>query len=344
MGDLVRARPRGQDAAALSARYLEPAQVADKYLLTFRSPATRAAYRRDLVAVDLSHRQVAAPAFLQWCELVDIDPWTLDRFAFTLWLRSLDETRLSAASVLRRVSAVRGFYEYAVVIENLMPASPIPKDNKHLHLAPRPAESSTRGLSRPEAEALMRAARARGPRETAIVAALYHQLLRATELCDLDVGDLGRNAEHRTLTIDGKGDKRREVVLAPPAARAIDAWLTWRTEQGMLDLALALPTERPAQSPLFVDGRGHRLNRYHVRDLVARLARDATIADPGTVTPHVWRHTGITHLLDDGVPLRDVQVYAGHARSTTTEGYDRRRGQLNDRSPAYRLAGLDSGP
>lgn len=125
------------------------------------------------------------------------------------------------------------------------------------------------------------------------------------------------------LTVLRNGGEEQDLVLAPPAA-AVDTYLATRTD----------PT-----GPLFVDDQGERIDRHQVAYIVETAARAAGLTK--RTSPHSLRHACATMLLDMGVSLRDVQVFMGHAHSTTTERYDLGREQL-DKSPAYKLVGVFS--
>ncbi|NUR26698.1 MAG: tyrosine-type recombinase/integrase, partial [Catenulispora sp.] len=96
----------------------------------------------------------------------------------------------------------------------------------------------------------------------------------------------------------------------------------------------------PATGPVFTGPDGARLTRYQVEWIVESCAKAAGIDK--RISPHSLRHACTTMLLDAGVPLRDIQVYMGHANSATTERYDLGRQHL-DKSPAYALAGVFAG-
>jgi site-specific recombinase XerD len=319
-------------------------EVAAMWLATYPEGNTRDAYQRDLIGkphAGTDHARRAhgrgSPPYFTWCLEQRIDPLEVDRFTITMWLRSLDGLELSTSTTARKVAAVRGFYRYAVETE-ILDRNPVPDRNRTLHVAAPTPESNTQGLTEQQVMAMQRAAAARSPRDAAVLALLYHQGLRASELCDLDMRDTGHDRGHRTLTVHGKGRKTRVQALAPPAARALDAYQAARTEQGMLEVAPALLGDTPGPSaPLIVDEQGRRLDRHRIRNTVTRYAT-ATGVD-GTITPHSLRHTCATLLLERGWAIRDVQVFLGHATSQTTERYDRRREHL-DHSPAYGLPGV----
>jgi site-specific recombinase XerD len=141
-------------------------------------------------------------------------------------------------------------------------------------------------------------------RDDAVLELLYGSGLRVAELCGLgrDDIDLGR----RVITVWGKGSKQRQVPISPPAASAVQAWIT----DGRAALAEA---DSPPEA-LFLNRRGRRLGPRDVRRLLDRRALSPT-------HPHALRHSFATHLLDGGADLRVVQELLGHASLQTTQVY-----------------------
>ena len=147
--------------------------------------------------------------------------------------------------------------------------------------------------------------------------------LRVSEAVGADIGALGLERGHRTLTVHRKGGKIVTMPLAPRVARAIDLAIGERLE-----------------GPIFLDVDDRRLDRHAAGRIVRRVARRAGIAK--RVGPHTLRHAFITAALDAGVPLRDVQEAASHADPRTTMRYDRGRQSL-DRHATYIVATFIAG-
>ena len=282
------------------ARLSTPDQLAAAWLLGYTG-ATRAAYAADL-------REWGA-----WLERAGAEPFAAQRLHVEAFARELEVAGRSRATIARKLSALGGFYAYAVD-EGLIGRSPVVKVRR-----PRVADDSpTLGLDRDELRALIDAARACGPRDLALAMLLAFNGLRVSEALSADVSDLGQQRGHRTLALTRKGGRREVAVLAPVVAEAVDAYLAGR-----------------ADGPLFVTASGRRLDRHAALKVVRKLARRAGIAK--RITPHSLRHTFVTLALDSGAELRDVQDAAGHRSPVTTRRYDRGRAAL-DRHPAYRLA------
>jgi integrase/recombinase XerD len=265
------------------------------------SAATREAYARDLrvwgdflaslvVEVLAAHR-------------VHVDAFT----------RQAEQDGAAPATVARRLSALSGFYAYALD-EGLIARSPVARVRR-----PHVSEESPRlGVDRDEMRALLAAGQASGPRDYALTCLLGLSGLRVSEALTADVVDVERARGHRTLRLRRKGGKRQTVALAPRTAAALDTMLADRSH-----------------GPLFITRSGRRVDRHAALKVVRRLARTAGIEH--AVSPHGLRHGFVTLALDAGVPLRDVQDAAGHADPRTTRRYDRGRHSL-DRAATFAVA------
>jgi integrase/recombinase XerC len=215
------------------------------------------------------------------------------------YLAHLHRRGLDPVTVARHLSTLRSWFRFLVrrgVVERNAA-----RDVK----SPRQPRKLVTFLPVDEAIPLVEArglgGRAR-PRDVAILELLYASGLRVSELTGLAVGDV--DADAMTVRVLGKGGKERVVPFGRAAARALEAYLGSRPDQG---------------GPLFANAKGGRLSARSVRALVKRAARAAGVAR--RVSPHTLRHTFATHLLDGGADLRVVQELLGHSRLTTTQRY-----------------------
>jgi integrase/recombinase XerD len=178
--------------------------------------------------------------------------------------------------VTRRLSAIAGFYRYAVE-EELLGHSPA----AHARRPRLDYESHATGLDRNEVGALLVAAGLGPPAEHALISLPALNGLRVSEAAGADIGHMGLERGHRTLTVTRKGGKVVTIPLAPRTARAIDLAIGERTE-----------------GPLFPVGDGRRLDRHGAARIARRTARRAGIAK--NVGPHTLRHAFITAALMPG--------------------------------------------
>ena len=314
MGDAVEV-PSWDLTAGMVPVDADPAwQLATAFLLSCRSEHTRRAYHRDI------------RAFYTWCDRVGGHPLDARRAHLDAYARSLELPQpgtgrpAAPSSVARRLSTLSGLYRYAVD-EGLLERSPMAGVTR-----PRVGdESQSTGLDRDELRALLAAAVADGTRSHALVTLLALNGLRIDEALSRDVEHLDTERGHRVLRLVHKGGRRGIAVLAPPTARALEAYLGDRTT-----------------GPIFVTSTGRRMDGPAAWRLVRRLARRAGLGAADRLSPHSLRHAFVTAALDAGVSLRDVQDAAGHADPRTTRRYDRSRHSL-DRHATYAVAAFLSG-
>ena len=283
---------------------LAPEHVAAGFLLEY-SGRTRDAYRRDL-----AH-------WFGFCERYSIAPLGATRSDVSAYARHLEEVEdRSPSTVARRLSALSGFYRFALDAEIVTrnPVSPVKRPKVG-------TDTVSTGLDKDELGALIAAAAADGPRSNGLVLLLGMNGLRVSEALQSDVTDLGTERGHRVLKITRKGGKRSTVPLAPRTAEALEAMIDARSE-----------------GPLFVTSSGARLDRTGAWRLIRKLAKRAVPDKADSLHPHDLRHAFVTLSLDNGASLRDVQDAAGHADPRTTRRYDRARHNL-DKHPTYALAG-----
>jgi integrase/recombinase XerD len=182
--------------------------------------------------------------------------------------------------------------------------------------------SPTVGLSRAEADRLITAADADGPRSSAIIRLMLTNAYRCASVTGARIPDLGHDRGHRVLTTTIKGGHLARDPLPPGTAAAIDAYLAARG--------------KPADGPLFATRAGRPIDEGQLYKLVRRLARKAGIPSAGQLSPHSLRRTAITEALDATGDLRKAQDLAHHADPRTTRLYDDGRGKL-DGHAAYVL-------
>lgn len=225
------------------------------------------------------------------------------------WLGSLDQQKLSRATIARRAATVRNFLAWATREGHL-------QDNPSLRLkAPRRQNALPDVLSRSQMEPLLaateKAAAGGDPgalRARAVLELLYGSGIRVGELAGLDIDDVDQ--ERRTVRVLGKGNKERTVPYGVPAAEALQDWLL----RGRVHWAGT--RSGPA---LFLGPRGRRLDPRQARSIVEKLL--GGVDGTGATGPHALRHTAATHLLDGGADLRAVQEILGHRSLATTQLY-----------------------
>jgi integrase/recombinase XerD len=255
---------------------------------------TLEAYRRDLARLQQFLGRRRAP----------VGSW-IPREVMVGFLTSLKQERLSAASIARIVSALRGWYRF-LVREGLAEKSPV-RD-----LTPaRRTRRLPRTLTLREVTALLDLPALRSfedRRDRAMLELLYASGLRVSELVGLEASqvdfDLG------CVRVRGKGSKERLVPMGQSAHDRLSEYLT--------DVRPAFLKGRSSRA-LFVSRRGGALTRQAFWKLLRHRARRAGIAK--AISPHMLRHSFATHLLEGGADLRSVQAMLGHANIATTQIY-----------------------
>jgi integrase/recombinase XerC len=209
---------------------------------------------------------------------------------------------LSPRSVQRRLSAVRGFFNY-LLRERLVSSNPAvdvraPKAGKRLP-GTLDADQLNHLLDIPPDDVL-------AVRDKAIMELFYSSGLRLDELVGLDLSAL--DLADRTVRVLGKGRKTRIVPVGRKADAALRVWL--RDRAGVA---------RPSEKAVFVGRNGARLRHRAIQLRIAHWARRKGL--PANVHPHLFRHSFATHLLESSKDLRGVQELLGHADISTTQIY-----------------------
>ncbi len=232
------------------------------------------------------------------------------------YLVALAARDFSAASVARRLSAIRQLYRFlyaegyraddpAAAIEGPKRSRPLPKVLSIAEVD-RLLTAARQGIDLDDQTA---AGRLRAARLTCLLEVLYATGLRVSELVALPASAARR--DERMLVVRGKGNKERLVPLNEAARRAMRDYLALRQEAGAKD-------EPKWLFPSFGDS-GHLTRQHFARDLKS-LAGAAGLK-PARVSPHVLRHAFASHLLQNGADLRSVQTLLGHADISTTQIY-----------------------
>lgn len=255
------------------------------------SPNTVMAYRRDLAQYAQTIHEVGG--------IADAD--TVLRH-----MAKLREMGLADTSIARKYASIRSYHRF-LVIEGLASHDPTAGID-----APRRPRPIPKALSVTEVVSILEQPDTGDPagrRDSAILEMLYATGCRVTELTAADLHDV--DTETRTVLVTGKGNKQRLVPLGSFALAAIERWLPDR---------LAFRDSTTDTGALFLTVRGNRMSRQSVWRLVKRHGTSAGI-DPSRLSPHVFRHSAATHMVEGGADLRTVQEMLGHASLSTTQIY-----------------------
>jgi integrase/recombinase XerD len=258
-----------------------------------------AAYKRDLAKFN---------SFLNGAALSEVSPEVINSFE-----SSLREAKLSVASINRVDSTLRSFFKH--LQQEYGFADPT------LEIAPsKSARRLPKALTIKQIVSMIDAAFREGDpitlRDQAMLELLYSSGARVSELIGINLNDLSTvqtaDGEITTLKLRGKGSKERIVPLGSFAAKAIDSYVI------RIRPDLAAKNSKPSAA-LFLNSRGGRISRQSAWQMVLDSAKAAGVTEH--VSPHVFRHSYATHLLDGGADIRVVQELLGHASVTTTQIY-----------------------
>lgn len=223
---------------------------------------------------------------------------------FILWVNELG---LGARSQARLLSALKTFFRY-LLIEEVIEADPT-----ELLEGPRLSRKIPEVLSYEEIQRLLAAidlSTDHGVRNRAMLETLYACGLRVSELCSLRLSNLFPDIGF--IKVIGKGDKERIVPIGEEAVKHIQLYIEG-VRRSMLNI------QKGHENILFLNRRGRGLSRVMVFMIVKEAARDAGLEKK--VSPHTFRHSFATHLIEGGADLKAVQDMLGHESIITTEIY-----------------------
>ncbi|CAN2199603.1 XerD Site-specific recombinase XerD [Candidatus Nanopelagicaceae bacterium] len=220
---------------------------------------------------------------------------------------------LAPSSINRFLSSLKGFYKYCALEYQV--ANPM-IDINHFKIARKlPKALSVEEVSR-LIESTNNPADPQSLRDRAILEILYGTGARVAELVGIDISDISKDSfdgeEITILKLRGKGSKERLVPIGKFALDALDNYLV------RIRPALLVKNSQ-GERALFLNSRGTRLTRQSAWSTVLKAAKASGLE--GRVSPHVFRHSYATHLLDGGADIRVVQELLGHASVTTTQIY-----------------------
>lgn len=257
------------------------------------SPNTVAAYLRDL-------QKLVDFVTAEKLDILQVTYENLEQFLAQLWDIGADPR-----SVARIISGIRSFYGFLLLDEY------IESDPTELLESPKIGMKLPEVLSVDEIDRMLSTidvSTMEGQRNRAMLEVLYSCGLRVSELISLRISDI--YPEEEFIRVEGKGSKQRLVPISQAALEEIRNYMEYRGE---------LTVKRGAEDILFLNRRGGKLSRVMVFYIVKQQAEMAGIQK--TISPHTFRHSFATHLLEGGANLRAIQEMLGHEKITTTEIY-----------------------
>jgi len=222
---------------------------------------------------------------------------------FVKWINQL---KLNERTQARIISGIKAFYKY-LLIENIISINPT-----EMLESPRIGRKLPDTLSIEEIDKLINAvdlSTPEGERNRAILETLYSCGLRVSELINLKISNLYFDTGF--VKIIGKGDKERIVPIGSFAIKQIQTYLK--------HIRVHIVIKKGSENILFLNRRGSKLSRVMIFTIIKNLAVKINLQK--TISPHTFRHSFATHLIEGGADLRAVQEMLGHESITTTEIY-----------------------
>ena len=222
------------------------------------------------------------------------------------FLAHIHDLGLSANSQSRIISSIKSFYKY-LILENLMDTDP-----SELLESPKIGRKLPDTLSIEEINDLINAidrSKPEGERNVAIIEVLYGCGLRVSELTEIQLSEI--HWDEGFIRVIGKGNKQRLVPLGSVAKKHLKIYIN--------EIRAHLKIKAEAEDIVFLNRRGGKLSRVMIFTIIKNLAELAGIQK--SISPHTFRHSFATHLVEGGADLRAVQEMLGHESITTTEIY-----------------------
>jgi integrase/recombinase XerD len=222
------------------------------------------------------------------------------------FIKWLNELGMSAYSQARIISGIKAFYKY-LLMENLLSNNP-----SQLLESPKLGRKLPDTLSVDDINELVSAidlSKPGGVRDKAMLETMYSCGLRVSELVNLKISNL--HLEIGFVKVLGKGDKERLVPIGSVATKHIRIYMN--------EVRCHINIQKGNEDFLFLNQRGTKLSRVFVFMIIKALAKKIGLKK--SISPHTFRHSFATHLIEGGADLRAVQEMLGHESITTTEIY-----------------------
>lgn len=236
---------------------------------------------------------------------IDVNPVKISEETVQQFIYEISKT-VNPQSQARIISGLRSFFSY-LIFEDYRITNPM-----ELIEIPRIGRKLPDTLSTDEIDSLIGAIdleKDEGERNRAMVETLYGCGLRVSELVSLKISDLF--FEEGFLKVSGKGNKQRFVPIGNLTQKYIQLYRNTKR--------LELPIQKGHEDTLFLNRRGRQLTRAMIFTIIKDLAVKINLHK--TISPHTFRHSFATHLLENGADLRSIQLMLGHESITTTEIY-----------------------
>ena len=227
------------------------------------------------------------------------------------YIHFIQKFNYKKTTIARKIASLRTFYKY-LYREQKIDSNPAMNLNN-----PKRPKSLPKFLTPDEVEQILHHTNIETPagsRNRTILELLWATGMRISELSGLNFGDL--NLEHNEIRVFGKGSKERIILVTDRAKSFLERYI--ETARALIPKGFPVPPQ-DEDSPVFINNTGYRLQTRTVRNVINEVVEKINL--PKHVTPHVFRHSFATHLIENGADLRIVQELLGHASISNTQIY-----------------------
>ncbi len=260
------------------------------------SPNTATAYVSDILS------------FLIWMDNESCEEVTFEKVRD--YMHFIQKFNYKKTTISRKIASLRTFYKY-LYRERKVESNPAMNLNN-----PKRPKSLPKFLTPDEVEEILNGIKIDTPsgyRNRTILELLWASGMRVSELSGLNFGDL--NLKENEIRVFGKGSKERIILISDRAKTFLERYI--ETARDLIPKGYEVSEDET--SPVFINNTGYRLQTRTIRNVINDTVEKIHL--PKHVTPHVFRHSFATHLIENGADLRIVQELLGHASISNTQIY-----------------------
>ncbi len=248
-------------------------------------------------------------SFLVWMDETSCEEVNLQKIRE--YLHFIQKFNYKKTTIARKIASLRTFYKY-LYRERKVDSNPAMS-----LINPKRPKSLPKFLTPDEVEQILNNTKIETPagyRNRTILELLWATGMRISELSGLNFGDL--NLENNEIRVFGKGSKERIILVTDRAKNFLERYI--ESARALIPKGFPVPPE-DENSPVFINNTGYRLQTKTIRNVINDVVEKINL--PKHVTPHVFRHSFATHLIENGADLRVVQELLGHASISNTQIY-----------------------
>ncbi len=248
-------------------------------------------------------------SFLVWMDETSCEDIDLPKIRE--YLHFIQKFNYKKTTLARKIASLRTFYKY-LYRERKVESNPAMS-----LINPKRPKSLPKFLTPDEVEQILNNTKIETPagyRNRTILELLWATGMRISELAGLNFGDL--NLENNEIRVFGKGSKERIILVTDRAKHFLERYI--ETARALVPKGFPVPPQ-DEDSPVFINNTGYRLQTKTIRNVINDIVEKINL--PKHVTPHVFRHSFATHLIENGADLRVVQELLGHASISNTQIY-----------------------